>query len=85
MSVVGLPQPTGHWFSMPFGCLSFVTVGRNDERGPKTNAQKCYNISAIANVSDSTDRTIKGKVRKSGPILLLKMSRDPESETDRGG
>ena len=46
------------------------------------NAQKCNNISAIANVSDSTDRTIKCKVRKSGPILPLKMSRDTESETE---
>ena len=45
--VVGLQQPTGHWFSMPFGRLSLVTVGQIDQKGPMTNTQECYNISAI--------------------------------------
>ena len=31
-SVVGHQQPTGHWFLMPVGHLSLVTIGRVDQR-----------------------------------------------------
>ena len=45
--VIGLQQQSYHWFSMPVGHLSLVTVGKNDWQGPTTKAQKCFNISAI--------------------------------------
>ena len=45
--VVGLRQPTGHWFSMSVLVCHWSLSVKNDWRGPTTNAQKCYKISPI--------------------------------------
>ena len=36
--IFGLRQPTGHWFSMPDGRLTLVTIGRMDQRRMLVNA-----------------------------------------------
>ena len=36
--VVGVQQPTGHWFSMPVGRLSLVTVSHEDQRQTRKSA-----------------------------------------------
>ena len=47
--VVGLWKPTGHWFSMPVGCLSLVTVGREDQQRTRKSAITFQLLSAPSN------------------------------------